>query len=190
MVKIPAFVLAPTVEQHFDQHDYKHKFYTMAFFISLIKMKFKFIFLTLVFLSGCCTKKYCQDNYRPFIKIILKNFTLDDLSKTRLFVFDKTTKTLLNSFTANLVTYESNDGTFRISSDDPNKEIRDQFFVIQTPTTSDTIFGTSYELYTYRIKCNSCFPFGSEKKTVTAFRNFSFQYKGQEFFTDSLTITK
>lgn len=153
-------------------------------------MRFKFTFIALVLFSGCCTKKYCPDNYRPSIKVILKNFTLDDLSKTKFFAFDKTTKSLLYSYTTNLVTYGANDGTFSISSPDLIKELRDQFFVIQTPTTSDTITGTSYELYTYRIKCNSCFPFGSEKKTVTSFKNFSFQYKGQEYFTDSLTITK
>ena len=146
------------------------------------------IILTIILLDSCCTKKKCADNYEPFISVKLKNFTSDEFLQSKLFSYDVMTKSLIN--TIELRNSNTSIGEFRVSSLEHKKEMREQFFVIQTPVSSDTIYNITYELYTYQIKCNSCFPTGPEKVTVTAFRNFSYYYKGQQYFNDTLTINK
>lgn len=106
-----------------------------------------------------------------------------------MFSFDARTKSLVSTLDSRSSNISSGDLT--VSSLEYKKEMRDQFFVIQTPISSDTIYNIAYELFTYQTEnCNSCFLIPSKKLKVIAFRDFSYYYKGQQYFNDTLTIYK
>jgi hypothetical protein len=148
-------------------------------------MKTTLIILTILFLQSCCTKKECDYNLKPFLIVQLKNFDSDELLYSSVSSFDLVTKSLVN-----VEEFSESNAEIRLSSQG-QKELRDQFFVIDTPVSSDTIYNVAYELYTYKTEnCNKCFPLGAKKLTVTTFRNFSYFYKGQQYFKDTFTIEK
>jgi hypothetical protein len=144
-------------------------------------MKYFFYLIIFLTVTGCCTKKKCAG----YITITLVSFTQTELSQTSVDIYEAGSNLLVQSYSAGITVQ----GQTTIISPDHTKEMRNFYFVIKTPVTTDTIYKINYEIFTQKINCNTCFPI-PQKETIKSFGNFSFYHKGTPYFSTELTINK
>lgn len=136
-------------------------------------------------LSGCCTKKDCDNTNYPTLYLKFQNATSGsfNITVTRL---DKNTNNKVDSYTQGC----GQTVFFSPWLQDKQKEASNYNYVITGPfNTTDTIFGTSYNKAATQVKCNTCFLSGNGDATIINFNNFQVQFKGASFKSgDTLVV--
>jgi hypothetical protein len=143
-----------------------------------------------IILSACCTKKYCEPEIRPEIKITFVDFNSNETSNIKLKVFDTKSNNLINNVSSLVSIKIDGNDIIIINNNFFEGELRDHYFIVEIGTRKDTINNIEYDLFSSTIKCNSCFPFGSEKVNVSDFENFSFSHNGSIISEQSMIIKK
>ena len=141
-----------------------------------------------ILLNSCCTLKDCNMEFSPEIFVKFKGYSTNDLQKlTVLLINDK------SSAIEDSVLY-TNQNYVRIENwmlNFKKIEIKDYSFILKTNFLIDTIKDISFEIYSKKINCNKCFPFGDGSATVTNYKNFSFVFKDIKYTDqDTLIIEK
>lgn len=151
-------------------------------------------------ISSCCTKKGCSEvQNSPNIYLTFNGFQAgyNELDYIRPFLYSNADNSLIDSsynsypisFNAynisNLLEYFPSESAFQ--DYEFFDELKENYIVIKTPVSSDTIYQFDFSVEQSKARCNPC-----DKKTDRyTIQNFSFFHKGtQNFDGDTVLIQK
>lgn len=151
-----------------------------------------FLALFFLFISSCCTKKYCDEDIFPQIVVEYRAIDNNSITNKAIYILDKETSVAIDS-----VKYNYFDNQFTINKwlmDDvfgDKREFNQYCFVLKINSQCDTIKEINYDRTSEQITCNSCFPFGDGSATVTNHENLSFIINQKLYEdVDSVSISK
>lgn len=155
--------------------------------------------LLVIDLSGCCTKKDCEYEEDPKIKLkflidTINGFSEMDLDTVKLCLLNKTNELIEDSVEINNIS--SYNPIFSISNNSLKVffkrviELKDFNYVIKISTIEylDTIKNINYDRNSYNVDCNTCFPFGNGSATQLRIENFEFKNKGVIYHKNDILI--
>jgi hypothetical protein len=155
-----------------------------------ITLLFRLLIGTIIVLqiSACCGKVFCDGRNSEQIVIVLNNVPDSDLFVINMKEYDKSTGTLLDSFSKNdyyiFPTYNTARLIFTSNQADSFSNNK-RFFVLNLRTQNDTISNINYQTNSYTINCNHC---PGDNEIITNISNFNFTCNGKTY-TDTAIIT-
>lgn len=118
-----------------------------------------------LFISSCCTKKYCEPEQYPRITITLEGFNSSQTGYV--IVTHQFTGTVIDSF-------EFDHNTIIISQNQQGYSPIEHFYQIYSDSNRvDLLSRITYDMKSETIECNTCF-LTKDIQDITSFRNLSF----------------
>ena len=137
------------------------------------------VVLISLFISSCCTKKYCEPEQLPSIKVTLEGFNPSTVGFV--IVYEANSGLQMDSF-------DFYQNTVFISKHEQGYYSTNKIFNIHSESNRiDTLHQVTYDLVSERIECNSCF-MSKDYQEISRFQNLHYHLNTDSILTESVSL--
>lgn len=134
----------------------------------------------MLFLSACCHKKKCADDFLPGLTVQFRGVDPGKSNTVKLYTVDK------NGGTDSVqIELDPANPILQLSPFSEMEGSAVKSYKLQWKDNTQEITDMHCNFREQEIKCNKCYPFGSDRQTVTTFSKFSYRSGDQTFVNEN-----